>query len=184
MKKLDLYLQQVRFAKARKFIRKGDRVLDIGAHEGLMFDRFAGFIGESTGIEPKLREPVVRAHYRLLPGYFPAACPPGERYDVITMLAVLEHIPPDGQQRLGQDCLDHLNPGGRIVITVPSPRVDKILHVLFRLRLIDADEMHLEEHYGFDTRQTFTIFGVPGLRLLHHSTFQFGLNNLFVFEKA
>jgi len=49
------------------------------------------------------------------------------------------------------------------------------------LRLIHG--MSLEEHYGFKPEHTEQIFSVPQFKLLHKSTFQLGLNNLFVFEK-
>lgn len=182
MKLLDRYLQKARFRQAKKFIRKGDRVLDIGSDDGCMFTWLHGHIVHGTGIEPTLQEAIIHTSYEVLPGYFPAACPPGATYDVITMLAVLEHIPADEQKTLGQHCLERLSPGGRVVITVPSPQVDLILDVLSKLRLIDGMQLH--EHYGFKPEDTMKTFGVEGLRLLHHRTFQLGLNNLFVFEKA
>jgi SAM-dependent methyltransferase len=181
MKALDIYLQNVRFKKARKFIRKNDSILDIGADDGVMFDKYGSLISSSVGIEPVLSSPVQKGQHQLLPGYFPDACPPERKYDIITMLAVLEHIPTEVQKNLAHDCSRFLKPGGRIVITVPSPQVDMILDVLGKLKLIDGMQLH--EHYGFKPKDTFDIFNIPDLKLLHHSTFQFGLNNLFVFEK-
>ena len=118
--------------------------------------------------------------YVLYPGLFPEALP-SVKCDVITMLAVLEHIPADGQAELAAACHEILNPGGRVVVTVPSPRVDTILDVLGRLRVIDG--MSLEEHYGFEPEDTLRVFGPPAFRLAESSRFQLGLNNLFVFEK-
>src|SRR5687767_9935889 len=119
MKKFDRYLQNTRFSKARRFINKGDRVLDIGADDGIMFEKFGSHIGDSVGIEPTLDEPVKKGRHRILPGYFPDALPAGQVFDVITMLAVLEHIPPEVQKSLGADCARFLAPGGRAIITVP-----------------------------------------------------------------
>ena len=75
-----------------------------------------------------------------------------------------------------------LKPGGRIVITVPSPRVDDILHLLIRLHLIAGMSAH--EHYGFKPAHTLGVFAAPRFRVLKKARFQLGLNNLFVFEKA
>jgi hypothetical protein len=49
------------------------------------------------------------------------------------------------------------------------------------VRLIDG--MSLEQHYGYDITQTPALFCSAGFTLLNAKKFQFGLNNLFVFEK-
>ena len=182
MKSLDRYLRDARIARARAWIPAGARVLDVGCLDGEMFRQLRGHIGHSTGMEPALDQKVVEADYELLPGLFPDAARQGQTFDVITMLAVLEHITPDGQSRLSGACSQLLKPGGRVVITVPSPRVDSILHVLLKLRLIDGISAH--EHYGFEPGQTPQIFPAPLFRMLKRQKFQLGLNNLFVFERV
>jgi 2-polyprenyl-3-methyl-5-hydroxy-6-metoxy-1,4-benzoquinol methylase len=181
MKKIDVYLQNVRISKARQFVKQGDTVLDIGSHDGVMFNQFQGLMGKGVGIDPSLEKVITEKNFTLIPGYFPDVCPDGIKYDVITMLAVLEHIPTDKQVQLANDCARYLNKGGRVVITVPSPQVDFILDVLTTLRIIDGMAIH--EHYGFKPKDTLTIFGATDFKLLHQESFQFGLNNLFVFEK-
>jgi len=107
--------------------------------------------------------------------------PPVKPFDVITMLAVLEHFPPAEYENLKNGCLRFLKPGGLLLITVPSSRVDQILAVLKFFRLIDG--MSLEEHHGFEVQETTSIFPAENFRLLRHATFQLGLNHLFVFER-
>jgi hypothetical protein len=58
--------------------------------------------------------------------------------------------------------------------------VDRILRVLMRLRILDG--METEQHYGFDPQLTAGIFTTAGLALQTARRFQFGLNNIFVFE--
>jgi len=158
-------------------------VLDVGCGDGQLFRALEGDISRGVGIEPTLEAKVTLAGCELLPGNFPDSVPVGgDTFDVVTMLAVLEHITPDGQAKLASACDAVLNPGGRVVITVPSPRVDDILHVLLALRLIDGISAH--EHYGFKPALTTGIFPAPTYRLLKRQRFQLGLNNLFVFEKA
>lgn len=147
-----------------------------------MLRRLADRIGPSVGIEPTLTRVVEGRGYALVPGRFPGAVPDGRRFDLISMLAVIEHLPATERAALGDACDRLLSPGGRIVVTVPSPRVDAILHVLIRLRLVDGMEFH--EHHGFKPEETPKLFAVPSLRLALHRRFQLGLNNLFVFEKA
>ena len=180
MKLLDRYLRDVRIAKARKFLQAGDVVLDVGCADGAMFEQCGDLIRFGTGIDADLEEPVERDSFELVPGFFPDT-PLGERrYSAITMLAVLEHLP--AEKRAGLAAATHavMEEGGRLIITVPSPRVDGVLHVLERLRLVDG--MHVEEHHGFDPSETEGIFREPWFRLTAKEKFQFGLNNLFVFE--
>jgi predicted SAM-dependent methyltransferase len=108
--------------------------------------------------------------------------PPGIQVDVVTLLAVLEHLPPPEQASLAENCYDVLKPGGRIVVTVPSARVDDLLHVLAKLRLVDGMSMH--EHYGFNAADTLRVFAEPRFKVVEYRKFQLGLNNLFVFEKS
>jgi 2-polyprenyl-3-methyl-5-hydroxy-6-metoxy-1,4-benzoquinol methylase len=141
----------------------------------------ARHIGSGIGIDPLLTEPQYLRNAKLLPGLFPDALSPGEVFDVITMLAVLEHVPRDQQRPLALNCARFLRPGGRLIVTVPSPAVDKILDVLGALRLIHG--MSLEQHYGFKPAETPSVFTAAGFTVAVQERFQFGLNNLFVFSK-
>ena len=72
--------------------------------------------------------------------------------------------------------------GGRLVITVPAPAVDHMLHVLIRLRLIAGIEAH--QHHGFQPADLETIFTAPHWQRRKHQRFQLGLNHLYVFERT
>lgn len=182
MTPLDRHLQRARFGRIRPYLRPGDRLVDVGCHDGALFRALAGTIGESIGLEPTLAAPVMENGSTLLPGYFPEALPPGTRADAVVLLAVLEHMPPDVQARVADACAALLPPGGRVLITVPSPRVDTILHVLGALRLVRGMSVH--EHYGFDPSAVPAIFPAPRFRRVVHRRFQLGLNNLYVFERT
>jgi SAM-dependent methyltransferase len=182
VKWLDRVLQDWRIAKARPFIPRGARVLDIGCADGELFKQLAGELGESLGVEPGLSRNSAVGPVRFVAGRFPDDMPPIEAFDVITLLAVLEHFPPSGYANLRQGCLRFLKPGGVLIITVPSPRVDRILPVLRGCRFIDG--MSLEEHHGYAVQTTSDIFCPPGFELVKHRRFQLGLNNLFVFTRT
>ena len=177
----DRLLQRWRIAKARPYISRGSRVLDIGCTDGALFRLLAERIEGGVGLDPDLREPISIGRHRLLPGTFPEALTDQTPFDVIAILAVLEHIPAEGQQRIAASCVRWLNPGGYIVVTVPALAVDRILRILRGLRIVDAAT--LKEHYGFEPHRTIELFTVDGLRLIKTQTFQLGLNNLFVFQK-
>jgi 2-polyprenyl-3-methyl-5-hydroxy-6-metoxy-1,4-benzoquinol methylase len=182
MKFTDHLLQRWRIAKARPLIAPGSRVLDIGSADGALFQQLGAAVGDGLGIDPTLKADTEVAGRRLIAGFFPKDMPPVEPFDVITMLAVLEHFPPAAYPELARGCVDFLKRGGVLIITVPSAAVDHILAVLKFFRLIDG--MSLEEHHGYDVAQTMAIFPENQFRLVKHRKFQLGLNNLFVFERT
>lgn len=181
MKKVDLILQDWRINKAKKHIKPGASVLDIGSVDGILFKKLGDRISEGVGIDPLADESLSTGKYKLYKGYFPQVLPPNKTFDAITMLAVLEHIPTNQQKELARQCANHLNKDGVLIITVPSKYVDYILNLLKFLKLIDG--MSLEEHYGFKPGDTPNIFSSDNFSLVKHENFQLGLNNLFVFKK-
>jgi hypothetical protein len=66
------------------------------------------------------------------------------------------------------------------VITVPSPAVDSILHVLIKLRLMRGTAVH--EHHGFEPASVAPAFLRAGYLPVVSRRFQLGLNNLFAFH--
>ena len=184
MKFTDRLLQRWRIAKIRPFIAPGARILDIGSADGALFAALGNSAGAgSLGVDPTLKQPLTVNGCALLPGFFPQAVPADAGpFDVVTMLAVLEHYPLSAHASLRTGCEHFLRPDGKLLITVPSPQVDRVLAVLKCLRLVDG--MALEEHHGFKVGQTEEIFPPPQFRLLLHRVFQLGLNNLFVFERT
>ena len=181
MNRVDRLLQQWRIRRVTPWISEGARVLDVGCFDAALFAALGPRIAGGVGLDPLLAEPVVGDRFRLVPGHFPDALVEAGRFDVITMLAVLEHVSPGALERWAQACVDLLVPGGLVVATVPAPAVDRILDVLIRLRVLHG--MSVEEHHGFEPDLASEAFGRAGFTLAHRGRFQFGLNNLFVFAK-
>ena len=181
MRALDRVLLDWRIRKIRRYLAKGASVLDVGCGTGAVSCR-APDLGRYVGIDPDLEASSQEGHNRFIRGLFPEDVPDGGLFDVILMLAVFEHVPPDQQAPVAQACARLLKAGGRVVMTVPSPKVDEILHLLIRMRLVDG--MEVEQHHGYDARRTPDIFSAAGLTLVQWKRFQLGLNNLFVFQKV
>jgi SAM-dependent methyltransferase len=180
MRLLDRLLQRWRGWVARPWVCRGARVLDIGCHQGEFLKGLRGRIGPSIGMDP-LATAGEEPPCRLLSELFRPPAPFGDAsFDVVVLLATLEHIP--DKQALAQESSRLLGLGGRLIVTVPSLRVDSIVRLLRRLYL--ADGMSLEEHHGFDPRLTPKVFQSFGFMLEHSRRFQLGLNHLFVFRKG
>ena len=183
MKLIDRFLQRWRMSRALKYVPSGSRLLDIGCFEGEFFKYAGSRLSGGLGIDPLLTSPATKENFTLIKGFFPSDIPPRtEKFDVITVLAVFEHIPREKLADFTDACYAWLNPNGKIILTVPSPFVDKILAVLLKLRLIDG--MSFEEHHALPLEKIPGLFKKASFSLLKHSRFQLGLNNLYVFVKA
>jgi 2-polyprenyl-3-methyl-5-hydroxy-6-metoxy-1,4-benzoquinol methylase len=181
MKWTDRFIQRWRIRKVLPYIKPGARVLDIGSADGTLFQLAPKLSRGCVGIDPTLKQSIKTEQFILVPGFFPKDMPPAEPFDVITMLAVLEHFPDSEHALIAEGCAQFLVPRGLLLITVPSPAVDRILEWLRRFRLVDG--MSLEEHHGYEVGQTAQIFRPELFQLVTHRTFQLGLNNLFVFRR-
>ncbi|HUZ87377.1 MAG TPA: class I SAM-dependent methyltransferase [Candidatus Baltobacterales bacterium] len=179
MRWLDRKLQAARIRRVVPY-SSGARTLDIGCADGVLFrsldDRLAGGVGIDMD-----QVPASTSKYQYVRGAFPAVLPPGDRFDLVVALAVVEHIPEKDQPGFAGACLAALRDGGRVVITVPSSRVDDILKVLKAIRVVDGMADH--QHYGFNPLNAIAVFERAGFKLERHSRFQLGLNNLLVFRK-
>lgn len=60
-----------------------------------------------------------------------------EYFDVVTMLAVFEHIDPERLVQLVAEIRRLLMPGGMCILTTPAAWTDGVLRVLATLRLVD-----------------------------------------------
>ncbi len=67
-------------------------------------------------------------------------------FDVVTMLAVVEHVRSDKLVKVLKEIKRILKPGGRFILTTPSPWSDKLLVVMAKLRLVSREEF--KEHKG------------------------------------
>jgi SAM-dependent methyltransferase len=182
LKVIDLILQRWRMAKVAPYIPEGARVLDVGSRDGALFRYLRSRISWGLGLDPVLKQSVRSDRFELVAGEFPRDAPASEPFDAITMLAVLEHVPSTHHVELREECARLLKEDGVLIITVPSPLVDRILELLVRLRLIAG--MALHEHHGFNPNDVPERFSGGGLVLVRTQRFQLGLNNLFVFRRT
>jgi SAM-dependent methyltransferase len=128
------------------------RVLDVGCGDGLLFGRLHEFAAEFEGVEPDLRL-LSRPNPNIHVGPFDATFRPGEPYDAILMLDVLEHMdnPVDALVR----AQELLVPNGVLVITVPA------------LMLLWTSHDVINHHRIRYSRQSFgEIAAAAGLQLI------------------
>ena len=82
-----------------------------------------------------------------------------EEFDLITMLAVLEHL--DEYSDVINECFRGLKRGGRIILTTPSPRSKPLLEFLANLRIISYAGIYDHKKY-FKKEEIFGLLQQHG----------------------
>lgn len=174
---VDRYLQERRIKAALPWIPPQSHVLDVGCYDGALFRRGASRISSGVGIDVLESPTWDFVHYEFRNGRFPDSLQPDEKFDAVVMLAVVEHVTDDELARWFAAIPERLTDNGRVIITVPSPLVDRILKIGIRLRLLEGMEVH--QHHGFDPNSMQALYA-PHFRVERRRRFELGLNHLFV----
>lgn len=185
MKFLDKLIRQLRVTEALKHIPSHTTsVFDIGCDEGFLFKKLSGAVVRKVGVDPRNQGGDIAEGEQIFNGYFPQVVQDEHidgTFDAIFALAVFEHFSEADIAASAIVIPNMLSAKGRLIVTLPHPFVDKILDALMMLRLIDGQAT--EEHHGFIPDDLVQAFAST-LKLVKHQRFQFGLNNVFIFERA
>jgi len=176
---VDTLLQRFRLKAIAPYLKDDDFVLDIGTGDGGFFIYFKNVKG--VGIDPQPKIILDKKSVTIEKGTFPGLKLKETNFDALIMLAVLEHIPEEELNLVSEECRSLLKINGLILITVPSKKVDLILRILKKIKLVEAETLY--QHYGFDVNTVEALFNTSHFKLLVKRKFQLGLNNLFVFKK-
>jgi SAM-dependent methyltransferase len=100
-----------------------------------------------------------------------------DRFDAVTMLAVIEHVPIDDAASIVREIYRVLRPGGVFVLTTPASWTGRILRTMARLSLVSPEE--IDEHKSlFSCAELERLLGDGGFRsgLIENGTFEIGMN--------
>lgn len=178
----DRVLQAMRISQALRWIPPESHLLDVGCADGALFRKATSRVKSGIGVDTEVPSGWPSGPYEFRHGPFPDVVQGEGPFDAVTMLAVIEHVPDDVRKDWVEAIPTLLKPGGRLIITVPAPLVDRILEVGIWLHILHG--MDAESHHGFDPDQVPEEFGIPPLRLVRASRFELGLNHLFVFDRT
>ena len=102
-------------------------------------------------------------------------------FDTITIVAALNHIP--NRAAVLNECRRVLRPGGRVVMTMLTPRTSRLWHWI--RGSWDADQrergMRPGEVFGFTSKELVDLFERAGFVLLSRRRFMLGVNCLYIF---
>ena len=181
---LEPILRRFRVQKVLPTIRRYPdcRLLDVGCGWDYRFLKTVEpYLASGLGIDFKVRETTgtkIKTVRMRLAGSLPFE---SESFDVVTMLAVLEHL----SEPLGMmtETRRVLKKGGRLVLTVPSKLSKPILECLaFQLKLLSADEIRDHKRY-YNCPDLKSLLDQAELIMEQHRYFQMGMNNFCVAVK-
>jgi SAM-dependent methyltransferase len=100
-----------------------------------------------------------------------------EFFDVVTMLAVVEHLEPDCVTRVVGEIYQILKPGGLYILTTPAPWTKGLLKGMSIMRLVSPNEIG-EHKCAYDHSDIAVLLGACGFdtRGIHLGSFEFQMN--------
>ena len=143
-------------------------MLEVGTRNGEFLEAFSDHGEASIGLDASLI-PCWTSTFALTRGYFPEAVEGLGRFDAIVMMSALHHTSSAQLSSWASTIAYLLEPGGRFIATVPSRFVASALQG-------DDDSMA-------DPQHALAAMTGAALFLKAHRRFQFGLNNLYVFQR-
>lgn len=181
---LEKILRYWRYSKVVPWINTNSILIDIGSGKGEFFNFIKEKRNLCVGFEIGNSEPIFRDTYRIYnKDYCVCLDEFCEKYiygsvETITILATIEHIEKYRIPKFAKCIKEDLISGGKLLITVPSPFVDKILKVFGFL----IKDRTWKQHTGITVEEIDYYFS--DFKLVYKEKFQFGLNNLLVYEKT
>lgn len=178
---LEPFLSRQRAGRANRLIpdklRKG-RILDIGCGSFPYFLSHTAFQEKFAvdQLSPLVKHSEIRWHVLNLNKRPELPFKP-KYFDVVTMLAVAEHINPASLERLLHEAHRVLKAGGRLILTTPAAWSDGLLHLMARVGLVSAEEIN-EHVFAYTLPLLGWYFGRAGFEMkrVRFGYFELGLN--------
>jgi ubiquinone/menaquinone biosynthesis C-methylase UbiE len=180
---LEPILRKFRIKRVIKHIPQGCRLLDVGCgHSATFLRAISNHISEGVGVDFKVTTESV-SNISTIQTHIENELPFADAsFDVVTMLAVLEHIEDDVS--VIAETHRVLKPQGKLILTVPSVWAKPVLEFLaFRLGLVSRSE--ILDHKQYYTRQKLMqdLIIEGNFTNFYHYYFQLGMNNFCIVEK-
>lgn len=184
---LEGFLARKRSQKTNSLINKqyrSGKILDIGCGSYPYFLTNTDF-KEKYGLDPSLNNLKIKDLNLKKLDVTKQKLPFKDNYfDVITMLAVFEHIDNDKLNSVLKEINRVLKDKGLLIITTPSPWSDKVLHRMAILGLISSEEIHEHKtHYSKRTIEDIIVGAGFKRNNLRSGYFELSFNMWFSVRK-
>lgn len=184
---LEGFLAKKRAKMANKFIKnnqKKERILDIGCGSYPYF-LLNTDIKEKYGIDPSLNFLEVKGINMKKLDVTKQKLPFKDNFfEVVTMLAVFEHLDYDRLDFVLKEIRRILQKNGLLVVTTPAPWSDKLLHFMALFGLISKEEIHEHKHhYNMNAIEKMLTSADFEKNNVKGGYFELGLNMWFTAKK-
>jgi 2-polyprenyl-3-methyl-5-hydroxy-6-metoxy-1,4-benzoquinol methylase len=177
---LEPFLRSLRIRRILPYVLRHPRceLLDVGCGvDASLLRSIAPYVARGVGIDPRARAFETANLKTLSVAVYDRLPFPDEHFDMVTMLAVLEHL--QEPESIVSDIARVLRPGGALLLTAPTWAAKPLLEFLaFRLNLVSAQEVRDHKRY-FSRRDLLALVGrVARLTVRDHRYFQGGFNSI------
>lgn len=186
---LENFLAKQRANKASKLFSKKtkkDRILDIGCGFYPYFLINSKF-KEKYGVDPSVNLSSIKdTNIKLLKlDVTKKKLPFNSNYfDIVTMLAVFEHINNDKLEIVLKEIYRVLKNDGLFIITTPAPWSDWLLHFMGKVRLISKEEIEDHKHNHSDVKISLLLENIGFKKdTINSGFFELGMNMWFCAKK-
>ncbi len=181
---LEPFLRWLRLRKVLPHIPVGCQLLDVGCgHAASFLKAIAPRVDRAVGVDFKVKEMQfenIQTVQQRLADQLPFE---DASFDVVTMLAVLEHI--EQEKQILQEIHRVLKPNGKLVLTVPSVWAQPVLEFLsYRLKIVDEREIRDHKRYYDRSRLKRVLVGETQFCNFNHRYFQLWMNNFCTVTKG
>lgn len=178
---IDALIQSMRFRMSVKHIPDDVFLVDVGCGTGSLLKFLEQRLKKGIGLDNSIADHNLLENIELKKCRIDQDRLPIEDncVDIVTSLAVLEHL--ENPQHLIDEAMRILKPGGKLILTTPSPLAKPVLEFLaFRCRLISKEDIQDHKHY-FSRSELAAMTGKFS-RFEYHP-FQLWLNQMIVTVK-
>ncbi|MDJ0717915.1 MAG: class I SAM-dependent methyltransferase [Prochloraceae cyanobacterium] len=174
---LEPILRWMRLKQVISNIPQNSIILDIGCGTSATFLKtISPKIKQGFGVDFKVENATysnIKTIQLRLDGRLPF---PEDSFDVVTMLAVLEHI--ENEEKILKEIERILVSGGKLIITVPSTKAQPILEFLaYKLKIISEAEIKDHKRYYNRSKLKKLLIEKSGFEEFSHQYFQLWMNN-------
>lgn len=179
---LEPFFRKLRIRKILPWIPENSVVCDIGCGFAAHFlQGISSYIEKGYGFDQKVKSGMQKNIELYQYDLIKPLPLPDNSVDCITMLAVLEHL--SHVDEIFSEIKRICRPGGRIILTTPSPKSRRLLEFLaFKLAIVSPAEISDHKHY-WSLDEITTLLEKNNFSLIKVNSFCFQLNNFAVAER-